>query len=107
MQRNPTMKTATFPSVRVDATLRDAAEGALREGETLTGLIESAVREAIQRRQAEAEFVARGLAAIVRTQKAGTGIPADTVIAKLEARLATARQTLTDRKATQQTADHG
>ena len=38
------MKTATFPSLRVDAQLRSEAESVLREGETLTSLIETAVR---------------------------------------------------------------
>ena len=33
------MKTATFPSLRVEAELREAAESVLREGETLTSLI--------------------------------------------------------------------
>ena len=55
------MKTATFPSVRVDPQLREAAERVLREGETLTSLLETAVRETIQRRQVQDEFVARGL----------------------------------------------
>ena len=45
------MKTATFPSVRVDQRLRDAAEGVLRKGETLTSLLKTAMRETIQRRQ--------------------------------------------------------
>ncbi|HRH85209.1 MAG TPA: hypothetical protein PLO41_00030 [Rubrivivax sp.] len=40
----------------------------------------------------------RGLAAVVRNQKDGTGIPADAVIAKLEARLAAARNTLAQKK---------
>jgi hypothetical protein len=45
------MKTATFPSLRVEPALRDAAESVLREGETLTSLIETSVRETIQRRR--------------------------------------------------------
>ena len=31
------MKTATFPSLRVEPELREAAESGLRDGETLTG----------------------------------------------------------------------
>lgn len=50
LQRNAIMKTATFPSLRVEAELREAAESVLREGETLTSLIETAVRETIHRR---------------------------------------------------------
>ena len=65
------MKTASFPSLRVDAELRAAAEGVLREGETLTGLIESAVRETIHRRQAQAEFIARGLQSSADAKRTG------------------------------------
>ena len=57
------MKTSTFPSLRVEPELRAAAESVLRDGETLTSLIETAVREAVQRRQAQDEFLARGLRA--------------------------------------------
>lgn len=69
------MKTATLPSLRVEPTLRQAAESVLLEGETLTALIETAVRETIQRRQAQAEFIARGLAAAADAQQ--TSRPAD------------------------------
>ena len=55
------MKTATFPSLRVEAELRSAAESVLRQGETLTNLIETAVRETIERRRQHNEFLARGI----------------------------------------------
>lgn len=42
--------------------MREAAESVLREGESLTSLIETAMRETIHRRRAQAEFLARGLA---------------------------------------------
>ena len=41
------MKTATFPSLRVEADFREAAESVLRDGETLTSLIETAMRTGI------------------------------------------------------------
>jgi len=81
------MKTATFPSVRVDAELRDAAEGVLREGETLTGLIESAVREAIHRRRAQAEFLARGLRSSNDAKHTGSYHAAGDVHDELQRRL--------------------
>ena len=56
------MKTATFPSLRVEPELREAAEAVLQEGETLSSLIETAVRETVERRRMRAEFIARGLA---------------------------------------------
>ena len=49
-------------------------------------------------RKSEAEFVRRGLAAIARTREDGSGIPADAVIAKLEARLAAVRKALAQKK---------
>ena len=57
------MKTATMPSLRVEPELREAAEAALREGESLSGLMEKSLREEVRRRRLQAEFIARGLAA--------------------------------------------
>jgi hypothetical protein len=81
------MKTATFPSVRIDQQLRDAAEGVLREGETLTSLLETAMRETIQRRQAQDEFVARGLRARDSARESGTYHGASEVHAEMRQRL--------------------
>lgn len=81
------MKTATFPSVRVEPQLRDAAESVLREGETLTSLLETAVRETIQRRQAQDEFVARGLRARDSARESGIYHAASAVHAELQQRL--------------------
>jgi len=55
------MKSSSFPCLRVEPELREAAESVLREGETLTSLIETAVRETIRRRRVQEEFIARGL----------------------------------------------
>lgn len=92
------MKTATIPPVRVSAKFRAELDKSLEKGETLAALVETAVSNEVVRRKSEAEFVKRGLAAIARTQKDGTGIPADAVIAKLQARLAAARKTLAQKK---------
>jgi hypothetical protein len=81
------MKTATFPSVRVDPQLRIAAEGVLHEGETLTSLLETAMRETIQRRLAQSEFVARGLRARDGARESGTYHAASEVHAELQQRL--------------------
>jgi vancomycin resistance protein YoaR len=88
------MKTATIPPVRVSAEFRAELDASLETGETLTALVEKAVSNEVVRRKSEAEFVRRGLAAIACTRKDGNGVPADAVIAKLEARLAAARKTL-------------
>lgn len=86
------MKTATIPSVRVSPQFRAELEESLEEGETIAALVEKAVSSEVSRRKMQAEFVRRGLHAIAKTQKAGDGIPAETVIAKLEARLVKARE---------------
>ncbi|NBX04836.1 MAG: hypothetical protein EBR18_01760 [Betaproteobacteria bacterium] len=86
------MKTATLPPIRVAPDLRLELEGVLEQGESLSQFVENAVRTTVARRKTQAEFVRRGIAAIEATQRAGSGIPADVVIAKLEAKLAAARQ---------------
>jgi len=81
------MKTATFPSVRVEAELREAAESVLQEGETLTSLIETAVREAINRRQVQSAFLARGLQSSDEARRTGRYHPAAEVHTELQRRL--------------------
>jgi hypothetical protein len=65
------MKTATIPSLRVEPALRTAAEEVLRDGESLSGFVEYAVRAQIQQRQEQAAFVARGLASRDRAKVTG------------------------------------
>ena len=77
------MKSATFPSLRVDPTLRDAAESVLAEGETLSSFIEASVRESIERRRTRAEFVARGMASGKEAKHTGDYYSADKVHAEL------------------------
>ena len=81
------MKSATLPSLRVDPDLREAAESVLREGETLTSLIETAMRETIHRRRVHAEFVARGLVSSESAKLSGAYHPASEVHAELQRRL--------------------
>nr|WP_315238261.1 YlcI/YnfO family protein [uncultured Albidiferax sp.] len=81
------MKTTSFPSVRVDAALREAAQQVLREGETLSSLMETAVRETIQRRVAQAEFLARGLQSSADAQRSGSYHAASDVHAEMQRRL--------------------
>jgi len=85
------MKTATLPPVRVDPALRVAMERALAEGETLTAMVEAAVRHEVQRRQSQEEFMRRGMAAIAATRAHGDGLPAAEMLARLQARLAAAQ----------------
>ncbi len=55
------MKTATIPSLSVDADLRRAAEELLKEGESLSSFVEQSLCEGIERRRAHAEFITRSL----------------------------------------------
>ncbi|WP_426075757.1 YlcI/YnfO family protein [Janthinobacterium sp. PSPC3-1] len=85
------MKTATFPSLRVDPALRQAAEDNLQHGETISGFIEQSIRDSILRRQHQREFVARGLTARDEAARTGRYVSADAVLGKLETMLAEAR----------------
>ena len=64
----------------------------LEQGESLSQFVENAVRTTVAKRKNQAEFIRRGIAAIEATKQGGNGIPAATVISKLEAKLAAARQ---------------
>lgn len=86
------MKTATIPPIRVEPEFRAEVECVLEQGESLSEFVENAVRQSVLNRQHHAEFVRRGIAAIEETKRTGVGIAADTVVAKLEAKLAAARQ---------------
>jgi predicted transcriptional regulator len=85
------MKTATIPSLRVDPELRLAAEESLQEGETLSGFVEQSIREAVERRRHQREFVARGLASRESARASGAYVSSDAVIGKLESLLAAAK----------------
>jgi len=91
------MKTATLPPIRVAPDFRLELEGVLEQGETLSQFVENAVRSTVAKRKNQAEFIRRGIAAIDATNRDASGIPADQVIAKLEAKLAAARLVLAQR----------
>jgi len=84
------MKTATFPSLRVEPELREAAESVLQDGETLSGFIEASVRETIERRRTRTEFIARGLASREDAKRTGVYFTASAVHAELGKMLAKA-----------------
>lgn len=67
------MKTAMFPSLRVEPELRDAAESVPQVGETLPGFIETSVREPI----------ARGMASRDEAKRTGITFTTDQVHAEL------------------------
>lgn len=85
------MKTATIPSLRVDPDLRRAAEELLADGETLSSFVEQSLREGIERRRLQGEFIARGLLARDNALQTGRYVSADVVINRLETMLSKAR----------------
>ena len=87
------MKTATIPSLRVDPKLRNAAEEVLQEGETLSSFVEQSIREGIARRQAQREFLARGLRVREDARRSGEYVAAASVVRRLEKMLSRAKRT--------------
>jgi len=84
------MKTATIPSLRVDPELRRAAESVLQDGETLSGFVAQSLRNNIERRRFQQEFVARGLASREQARLTGEYLSAGEVLCELEDMLAQA-----------------
>lgn len=78
------MKTASIPPIRVTPELREQAESVLREGENLSGLVETALREQIRQRLARRAFISRGLAARDEARQSGEYFSAEDVLAELE-----------------------
>lgn len=86
------MKTAAIPAVRVSPELRQAAEKLLQSGETLSGFVEEAVRRNVEFRQAQQEFLERGLRSAAAAKKSGKYVSASAVLGKLGRRLDKARK---------------
>jgi predicted transcriptional regulator len=86
------MKTATIPSLRVDPELRQAAEALLKEGETLSGFVEEAIRRNVEYRHAQQAFIERGLAARQAAREGGEYVAATAVLDKLTKRMQQARK---------------
>jgi hypothetical protein len=82
------MKSAVIPQVRVEPALRASLESVLLPGETLTEFVEESVRRAIEFRRVQADFAARCEASLAAYERTGVSIPADRVVAKLEAKVA-------------------
>lgn len=86
------MKTATLPAIRVNPALREAAERVLRPNETLSKLMEASLESYIAHRTAEDDFIARGLRSAQRAKEESRYVSAETVLSKLEQKLAAAKQ---------------
>lgn len=93
------MKTATLPSLRVEPALRDAAESVLREGETLSSFVETAVREQVQLRRHREEFMARGILSRDNARATGVYHGAAEVVGELRGMLGEAKAKVRRRQA--------
>lgn len=78
------MKTATLPSLRVEPELRQAAEGLLKKGETLSAFVEEAVRRDIRRRKFRKDFLDEALAAEAEAEATGVYYSAEEVLKELD-----------------------
>ncbi|NLS02684.1 prevent-host-death protein [Rhizobium sp. P32RR-XVIII] len=85
------MKTATLPSLRVDPELRAAAESVLKEGETLSSMMEDSLRRQIEYRKTQAEFIARGLQAREESKRTGVYYSAEDVLNMMREKLEKAK----------------
>lgn len=85
------MKTATIPSVLVEADFRAEVEAVLADGERLSEFVEASVRAGVERRQVQAQFIARGLRSRDEARRSGDYVDADVVLADLQRKLHTAR----------------
>lgn len=91
------MRTATLPPLRVEPEFRSQIESVLAEGESLSSLVEHSIRQEVNRRVMVNEFHQRGFEAIAHAERTGFTVPADVVIAKLEAKVFAARARLAGR----------
>lgn len=88
------MKSAVIPQVRVEPELRAQLEAVLQQGESLSEFVEASVRSAVEFRRAQTRFHERGQAAWEHYQRTGLSVPADEVLAKLQAKLNARRKQL-------------
>ncbi len=83
-------KDAILPQVRVPLELRRGAEAALGADESLSELVEVAVRAEVRRRVFRAEFLAQGEAAVAAYEHDGKAVDAADLVGRLQRKLDTA-----------------
>lgn len=83
-----------LPPVRVPDDLREAAEGVLLEGETLSSFIQQSVERAVEWRRLEAAFRERADGALAHYRRTGRSQAAGEVAAGLRSKLERRRKHL-------------
>lgn len=91
------MRSAALPAVRITPELKQQLEDVLADGETVSALVERAVRGEFERRVMKDEFHRRGIEAIERVEAGGAYPTAKDVLGKLEAKLQRAKEGRADR----------
>jgi predicted transcriptional regulator len=86
------VKTANLPALRVSPALREAAESVLRPEETLSRLMETALQSCIAQRQADEDFIARGLRSADAARQSGVYVTSQAVMQDLRDKLSQAQQ---------------
>ena len=86
------MKSTTIPSLRVEPKLRQAVECLLNSDETLSSFMEQALREQVNRRKTQNEFIARGLASRDKAKQSGEYYSANEVLDYLDSMLVNAEK---------------
>jgi hypothetical protein len=90
---NPHVKNATIPSIRVRPELRAEIESLLKEEESLSEFVQSAVLASVRHRRDSAEFIQRGLSSLANAAKDSSYVEADELIRRLSEKLAHAKAT--------------
>ena len=86
------MKTANLPALRVSPALREAAESVLRPDESLSRLMEIALQTCIAQRQADEDFIARGIRSADSARQSGVYVTSQEVMQDLRDKLSQAQQ---------------
>jgi Arc/MetJ-type ribon-helix-helix transcriptional regulator len=94
------MKTAQLPPVRVEASVREEIEAALRDGESLSEFVETSAVDAARRRKAQEAFLARGRASLAEAKRTGEFYAADKALEDMRGRLQSRMQALRKNKST-------
>jgi hypothetical protein len=88
------MKSAVIPAISVEPELRAELEAVLRQDETLTDFVETAVRNAIALRREQTSFHARAQAASEAYHQTGVSVPVEAVLERLQSKLDARRRKL-------------